>query len=580
MRSQTLSFLLSFPLALLACNKSQEAASTDGAKSSDGAKSTDGSGDSKQADSGSPGAAKTCPGSLTGDIVEPVIINKDCGEVLVDGSVQVHADLTLEAGATLVVSEGAEIAIGDHDKPGRLLVKGTAEAPVTIAGKTKAPGSWAGIRLMGAASLSNIDHLTLQDAGADDAPALLVSSPNVTIGAVTVRASKGPAVELALDEPTPFASLTVDGVGAPALRSTARGAGGLVAVAGAGAEAHIVSGDFQRDSKLAAIGVPWVITYDAQVGGDESTPAVLTVAAGADLRFTESGALTVGLHHTGKLVFAGEAGKPIKLGSNREPQAGAWRGVEVRGHGTLEAKHVELRDAGRDEGAAIDVPEEGRATLSDLAISNSTIGVRSTSNIATLAVTNTGFTAVPVALQLAPETLGGVGAGNRYDADARIVVVEGTVARDITWASQATTIELQGNLSVDKGKLVIPSGKVRVADGVTIAIGMHNGATLELKGTAEQPVELAGLREEPGLWGPITIYGTVGTRAVIEHVILSSVAGPAGLVVEDEATAKIDNLRCDRCEASLQWSCAAKVEQTNVSAGTDTATAVLAPEGC
>lgn len=509
-----------------------------------------------------------------------MVITKDCGAVTVEGSVNVFADLTLEAGAQLVAADRAEISVGYGNKSARLLVKGTAEAPVTITGASKAAGAWAGVHLYDGAARSSIDNLTIEHAGADEAAALTVAAADVTLGAITVRTSKGPAVNLEIASVTALASLSVEQVGAPALRSTAEAASGVLAISGAGAEAHIVSGRFSRESKLAAIGVPWVITYEAEIASHESTPAVLTVAAGAELRFTESGWLSVGYGHTGKLVLAGEAGKEITLSSARDAQPGAWRGVAVYSEGTLEAKHVKISAAGRDDGAAIDVNDQGRATLTNVAFATSNRGVRARSNQATLAVSNCSFTAVPVALELAPHPFGGVAAGNSYDSQARIHVLDGYVERDTNWTSQAAIVELRGDISVEGSKLTVAAGKYQVADGATISVGYSRGATLELQGSAEQPVELVGLRDEPELWGPITIYGNAGTRAIMQHVVLGSVAGSAGVVVENNANVKIDNLRCDRCAASLQWACAAKLEQTNVAAGTDTATALIAPEDC
>lgn len=584
MHRSSLAFVLLAPLALFACNKSAEegadaksnakAGTTDGAKQGGDGAGTAGSDDA-------PAAAQTCPAKLEGDVVGDVLITKDCGDVIIEGSVYVYSTLTLEAGARLVATDSAQLVVGAWDKPGKLITKGTSEAPVVITSKgDKAPGVWGGVSLEGAAARSQIDGLVLEYAGAGEVAALQVAAADVTIGSLTVRNSKGPAVDLTVESSAALASLSVEKVGVPALRTTAAAASGVVAVAGEGAEAHIVTGNFARDSKLAAIGVPWVITYDAAIEGEESSAAVLTVAAGAKLRFTESGALTVGRYNTGKLVLAGEAGKELELGSARGAQADAWRGLEVGSKGTLEAKHVKLGDAGRDQAAAIELTDTCTASLSNLAISNSSTGVRVTSSNTKLTLANSSFTAVPVAIEAHPVTFAGVGAGNSYDAQSRIVLIDGTVESPIAWTAQPTVVELRGNLSVDnKGKLTVAGGKFQVADGVTIDVGTYDTATLELKGTATAPVEIAATRDEPQLWGPISFHGRA-TASVLEHVLLRSVGGAAGVVVEDEAVVKIDDLRCDRCAATVQWSCAAKLEKANVSAGAETASAELAPEGC
>ncbi len=582
MRHLPLALLLTTPLLLVACKKGEGEGDAGGKDTS----SDKGKADSKEAADGGgeqgKGAAQTCPAKLEAEVSNDVIITKDCGDVAIEGTVYVYATLTLEPGARLVAADGAQLIVGAYDKPGKLISKGTAEAPVVMTSKgDQAPGVWVGVRLDGAAARSQVDGLVIENAGSGEIAALEVAAPDVTIGSLTVRKSKGPALDLQVEASTPVASLTVEEVGMPALRTTAQAANGVVAVAGEGAQAHIVSGRFDKDAKLAAIGVPWVLTFEASVEGNESTSSsTLTVAAGADLRFTESGALTVGYYNNGKLVLAGEAGKEVKLGFAREPQAAAWRGIFVAGKGTIEAKHAAIADAGKDEHGAIQLDGNAKGSLSNLAISKSSVGVRALSVDATLTLADSRFSDVPLAIDAHPAVYGGVGSGNTYEGETKIGLSDGQIAKDIKWSTQGATVELRGNVDVDnKGKLSVAGGKYVVADGVTINVAYYETATIELKGTVEQPVEIAGTRDEPQLWGPITLNEKTAS-SVIEHVVLRSVAGTAGVVVNDGATVKIDDLRCDRCAATLSWGCTAKLEKANVSAGADTAAAEVAPEGC
>jgi len=401
----------------------------------------------------------------------------------------------------------------------------------------------------------------------------------VTIGSLTVRKSKGPALDLQVESTTALASLSVAEVGTPAIRTTAQAASGIVAVSGEGAQVHIASGHFVGEAKLAAIGVPWLFTSEIQIDGEEARPTTLSVAAGAQLRFGQEGALRVGLYQTGKLVLAGEAAKPISLAAQGEAKPGAWRGVWIDNGGTLELRHASIADAGYDEGAAIVLDRNAKATISKLALANSTVGVRAFNSESTLTLTDSSFTDVARALELHPQVYGGVGSGNAYTGETRIALVAGQIERDTTWTAQAALVELTGNLDVSKGKLSIPGGKYQVDDAVLIGVGLYENATLELKGSVEQPVEIAGTRDEPQLWGPLT-FNSHAIASLLEHVVLRSVAAPAGVVVSDGASVKVDDLRCDGCAATLQWSCAAKLERANVSAGANTAQAELAPSDC
>lgn len=556
--------------SLSACKSDAGADSGGKASAGEGAAKRGGEGEGE-------GGNQTCPSSLGGELKSDVTITADCGPVTLDGVVLVHGTLRLTAGARLVAADGAQLLVGAYDAPGKLLVEGTKDAPVVMTSKgDAAPGVWTGVRLDGGADRSSLDHLVIEHAGHDDHAALEVAASDVTIGTLEVRKSKGPGLDLQIEETVAVGSLRASEVGAPALRTSAQAAGGVKLVAGAGAEAHVVLGRFDRDSTLAAIGVPWVIACEPLIEGSEGKSATLTVAAGAQLRFTESGNLTVGLYGSGKLVLAGTPDATISLANVGNAQAATWRGILVGGQGQLEATHATIAGAGRGEGAAIQVDGAGKATLANLSFGKSTTGVRTTSDEATLALRDAAFSEVPVALDVLPSTFAGVASGNTYADDTRIVLQGGTITRDASWTRQATTIELRGNLDVNAGKLVIPAGsKLAVADGVAISVATYERASLQLLGSVEQPIELAATRDEPQLWGPIGVRGNA-TDTRFEHVVLRSLVAPAGVVVDADAAVTIVDLRCDRCAATLQ-ACSSKVDAQQVAAGTDTA---LAEQPC
>src|SRR5262245_55760209 len=94
------------------------------------------------------GTVTDCPPSLAGAETVSRVITKDCGVVPVTADYSIDgATLTLEAGATLAFAEGAELSVGYYEAA-KLVVKGTAEAPVTFTTSAdKVPGVWKGVRL-------------------------------------------------------------------------------------------------------------------------------------------------------------------------------------------------------------------------------------------------------------------------------------------------------------------------------------------------------------------------------------------------------------------------------------------------
>jgi hypothetical protein len=575
-------------LLLLGCSKKDSAATGDAkadaaaADAKAGDAKADPSADAKADAAGelpeAEQAASACPPSLSGTDKVDRVITKECGVVPVTADYAIDgATLTLEAGATLAFAEGTRLTIGYYE-PAKLVVKGTAEAPVTFTTSSadKVAGVWQGVRLEAKASRSRIEGLVLEHAGGEDAAALLVEAQDVTIGGTTVRSAKGIGIEIADDGMAKVSGTTLADVGPVAMRVTPAAAGGIAADNRLPAEAvvQVQPGVLGKSATWNALGVPWVIGGQVQVHGAAGQRATLTLAPGAALRFGGEGSLTVGYYAEGGLVAEGTADAPITFSGHERQEPGAWGAVRLFGKAEARLQHVALRHGGRQEAeGALMIDGPARVSLQDASFTDDAVGVVVQGGEAKLqAFDRVTFERTPVALRAPARHLGSLGAANTYVGEPRIVAEADKLDVDATWRLQAgAMVELEGLLQVSGVRLLVDPGvTVHVADGVEVQVGYYENAGLELRGTAEAPITFRGRRDEPGSWGGIVLFGKAKGN-VLEHVVLRNAGGQAGVRFDGESSGKVEHLRCDACSApGLTWTCKSKVEHQHVVAGEGT----------
>jgi len=586
MNGRDLSLLISCAAALLlGCSKKDEAPKGD-AKAGDAKAADAKAGDAKATDAKAnaageaPAAAATateCPKSLAGTDNVDRVITKACGVVPVTADYAIEgATLTLEAGAALAFAEGTRLTVGYYE-PAKLVVKGTADAPVTFTSNgDKVAGAWQGVFLHEKANRSSIDGLVLEHAGGDDQAALVVEAREVTVARSTVRKAKSLAVEVAGEGAAAITGLTFAEVGPVAMRVTPAAAGGVEgdSTFPAGALVQVQPGAIGKSVRLAALGTPWLIAGQVQVNGTPGQRATLTIDAGAELRFGAEGSLDVGYYAEAGLVAEGTAEKPIVFTAHERQEPGAWGGVRIFGKAEARLQHVRFTHGGKQEAeGALLIDGPARVTLHEASFVGNLVGVVVQGPEAKLeAFDALAFESTAVALRAPARYLAKLGADNRYTGEPRIVVEADKLDADATWKPQTgAKVELEGLLQVSGTRLVVEPGfTLHVADDVEVQVGYYENAGLELRGTAEAPITIRGLRDEPGTWGGIVLFPKAKGN-VIEHVVLRNAGGQAGVRFDGESDGKVKHLRCDACSVpGLTWTCTSKVEHEAIVAGEGT----------
>jgi len=570
-------------------------AGKDDAGKDDAGKADAGKDDAGKADAGGDGAApptpasnaaggavyppdtiKECPKSLSGKDNVSRVITKECGVVPVTGKYRMEGGtLFLEAGATLAFADGVAMEIG-YSASSKLVTRGTKEAPVTLtASGDKVPGVWNGVHIYNKGARSSLAHTVIEWAGTKQA--LLIDAEDVSVEGLTVRGAKAPAVVVGGKATlTKFDGNTFENVDEQAMRIPPQQAGGIGASNKwpEGAVVQVTGGKIEEDVTWANIGAPWHVTGKIKVLGESGNRATFTLAAGSEVRFDGDAGVEVGYSSEGTLVAAGTKEAPVVFDADEKKEAGAWSGLAIYSKGEAEIDHAIFRHAGKKETyGALYIAETAQLTLTNSTFESTVVGVVAKSGKSEIRkFENNTFKSTPKAMSMVARHLGSLADSNVYGDDAIIEVLADTIDKDGTWAVQKDArVELHGKVKVQGGRLTIPAGsKMHVKDGVVFEVGYSDTGSMELLGTTASPIELVGLRDDPGAWKGIVFYSKAH-GAKVEHVKLRNAGGKAAIEFQNDSSGTVKELSCDKCAApALTWTCKSKVEQSGVTGGEGT----------
>lgn len=371
-RSWSMSALLALTLVSLpACKKKTPPEATPPAAGT--AAGAGGAGGESAAAGGAGGAAATKPEetpkatagcALPGQVSADVTLTKGCTLTVKENvTVSDGATLTIEAGVTLSFPADVLISV----QQGRLVAKGTAEAPVrfTSASKTPAAGDWVGIGFNEQTQAGTVlEHVVVEYAGrqgplqgAIDVRAKL--NKRISISASNFRNNDQAAIH-AVGEDSSFAKFegnTFEG-NKVSLHIRAEMLGSVGPNNKFGTPIEVV-GAVETTQTWPAVDVPIIVTEYMQIGGEKSA-AILTLPEKATLKFAMSTYIEVGIGNGGGLVAKG-----VTFASNNEPpNAGDWVGILLRDKATSTVLDgCTVTHAGREEASGKGAVTYGGAKL-------------------------------------------------------------------------------------------------------------------------------------------------------------------------------------------------------------------------
>lgn len=263
------------------------------------------------------------------------------------------------------------------------------------------------------------------------------------------------------------------------------------------------------------------VTEDYYVDGGS-----LTLEAGSSLSFKDGAGLYVGYYEPAKLVVQGTAEAPVVLTAAGDKAPGVWRGVSINEHAarsTIAGLVIEY--AGNDESALYVAATDVSVTGSKIRESKGTgLLIADGGTLAAFTDNELKKLGSKTAIAGPASAIAGLGAGNRFDAGAHVLVRGGGVSKSGKWQPSGAPLMIGGEVNVDgdvgqPAKLELAAGlELRFGESGALVVGYYNPGALVVAGTAEAPVTFtAQERREAGGWSGVRVHGK--GEATIEQAV-------------------------------------------------------------
>ncbi|HUQ06100.1 MAG TPA: hypothetical protein VM261_26535 [Kofleriaceae bacterium] len=527
-------------------------------------------------------APPPCVMNLAGALTADRTIAGGCTVTVTDDVTVMSGTLTLEAGATVLFLEGRSLVVAP-EAAAKLVVAGTIDQPVRMSAAPDV-AAWGQLRVGPGATGSTITGLSVEKAGKDGKSAVLIEAADVAMTRSTVKDVGAVGIELAADKSFgTFEDNRIERTGKELVRIGPEAAGSIGEhnTFGGGGVIAVVPGTLSRSVTWRARGAPYLVADMLQVQMKD-TRATLTLDEGVEVRFTVKAGLGIGVNHPGGLKVSGTAARPVTLVS-ADGQAGAWN-VWIGRHGEAVIDHAIVKGGGTDREAGAVAVRGGSLELYNTKLSDVVVGV-SVDEKGKLAVDGctferTGLFAVSLATQLASLRK------NTFDSGAKVELRGGTIDESVTWKPE-TKVWWSGRVAVTKGALTIEAGSdFQMMDKASLDViaaapgkkkpAKADVASLVIKGTADAPVKMIGVRSTPGTWDNIGLTGV--QDSTIEHLQLASSGGDAAITVGDGVHLSLAHVRCEQCAGAIVTStCGGTVSAESIEVAGGTPAATVAP---
>ncbi|TVR02967.1 MAG: hypothetical protein EA398_06470 [Deltaproteobacteria bacterium] len=477
----------------------------------------------------------------------------ECPAYVVTGTVNVRAELRIEAGTTVLFRDAAAITVTND---GALRAEGTEQAPIVLRGTEDERGWWQGVHILTDRPTNRLFHVTIRNAGSTAFHGS-VDPAGLTLG----RSSFGGGVRV---QDSTFENNAGSGIhihSGATLNAFERNTLTGNAIPMTIAARHLVllddestfagndqdnviltGGSLSEGGTIPALDVPYR-SSSFTLGGSDT----ITIAAGA--RFLMRDAASVEIHGQ-PTIIDGTAGAPVHF-SATEPEAGWWQGIFLRDGTSPENRftHLVVEYAGESalhgsvEPAGIAISRSSfnaSVALEHVTVRNSAgYGLFAHSNGAitgweSLIFEDNGGPAASVVLAaLVRIDEASTFTGNGVDA---IEVRGGSTGTDGTWRNPGVPYRVTGSPTIEHD-IAIEAGTAFVFDaerGLSV-----DGGRVEMTGTADDRITFVGATAEPGWWNGIFLRNTDGATSIIDHILVedagrSSFSGvniPAGLAI-------------------------------------------------
>ncbi|HET9953964.1 MAG TPA: hypothetical protein VFQ61_05655 [Polyangiaceae bacterium] len=437
------------------------------------------------------------------------------------GTINIRRNLRVVEGATLTIEPGTHIVMGPdsmiefgwNTNAATVKAVGTAEKPIRFCGEQGDPGFWSGISVgSNVTSNSQLSHVLISDAGADEAALTLAS--NIEITDVQIRNSEKDGVH-AVDFSEGSAQLSVEGAQGTAVVATHADAIDRFPLGGtfSNNQNNLVALDFgsiETDVTFADVGIPYQHEGTLQI-----RKAKVVIDPGVTILMGADAFLDVGWNtNAGTLTAVGTPEAPIVF-RGVEEQSGFWAGILIETNVTTNSSlsNLEIWHAGGNDQYALEV--RSPINIDDVRLSDNDqgafIGADGVSDDSkNLSITRTkkvALTVEPNGLIALPQ--GGDFTGNDTD---EVQIQGGNFEVSGTIPNLGVPYRVLGDISTRKASMTLTAGtKFIMSADSGIEWGWNgNEATIIAVGTAAKPIQFVGADPVSGFWKGLT----VGTNAL------------------------------------------------------------------
>jgi len=263
----------------------------------------------------------------------------------------------------------------------------------------------------------------------------------------------------------------------------------------------------------------------------------LTIPSDVIVEFTNTGRLTVAVGAA--LAANGTAASPV-IFRGTEAIKGFWRGIRIQSESLSNVlNHVVIRDAGSSAwtGAARSVAAlfmlEGRVAITNSTFTNNAgNGIQAYGNATFQAFSDNLFYDNDVPMWLHPDRVGEIDATSSFsqgdvENDGQYVKVtfgnNDAVSSSQTWPALEVPYRVTDRTFVTAPLTVAPGTVVEFDQGTSL---IANTGTLNLSGTAADPIVLRGIEAIRGYWQGVRIQSD-SPQNVFDHVVVRDAGATA-----------------------------------------------------
>lgn len=230
------------------------------------------------------------------------------------------------------------------------------------------------------------------------------------------------------------------------------------------------------------------------------------------------------------LIAEGTADDPITF-QGLTPEPGHWRGVYIRTNVTSASvfKHVNIRHAAGGDSAALEITNSRDFEFGDVLVENvDGVGVRAEkfgdpATAANLSVNNADGPAVELT-SLAGATSFPVGGTFADNTENVIVIDEGDFGGDVVMRNAGIPYSVVDNIrTTGDMEFTIEAGvEIQMGTDRYIELGYNNNeVTVNIVGTADEPIRFYGSDPSAGHWEGLYVRSTVTTNSVFDYIEVS-----------------------------------------------------------